>query len=157
MQPPGKIEQRLRELGIELPAATKPVANFVPCVQTGSTLFVSGQVTSWNGEYRYLGKVGREVSLEDAREGARICALNILAQAREYLGSLDRVSRVVMVQGFVNAVPDFTDHPKVINAASEVLIEVFGDAGRHARFALGAGSLPLNVSCEIAAVLEVSD
>ena|SRR5688500_2155023 len=151
-----RIDERLRELNIELPNAAPPVAKYVPCVQTGSTLFVSGQVSSWNGEYRYVGKVGKEISLEDARQAARLCALNVLAQVRAHLGSLDRVTRMVMVQGFVNAVPEFTDHPKVINAASEVFIDVFGDAGRHARFALGAGSLPNNVACEIAAVLEIA-
>lgn len=150
------IDQRLRELNIELPNAAPPVAKYVPCVQTGSILFVSGQVSSWNGEYRYVGKVGREISLEDARQAARLCALNVLAHVRAHLGSLDRVTRMVMVQGFVNAIPEFTDHPKVINAASEVFIDVFGDAGRHARFALGAGSLPNNVACEIAAVVEVA-
>jgi enamine deaminase RidA (YjgF/YER057c/UK114 family) len=151
----GKIDQRLSELGIELPNATKPLFNFVPCVQTGNTLFVSGQVTMWNGQYLHVGKVGREISVEEGQKAARVCALNILAQARAYLGDLDRVTKVVMVQGFVNAVPEFTDHPKVINGASDVLVQVFGDAGKHARFALGAGSLPFNVAVEIAAVLEV--
>ncbi len=151
----GNVEKRLTQSGIELPTPSKPVANFVPCVQTGSTLFVSGQVTVWNGEYRYVGKVGREISLEDGNKAARICALNILAQAKAHLGDLDRVQRVVMVQGFVNAVPEFTDHPKVINGASDVFVQAFGDAGKHARFALGAGSLPFNVAVEVAAVLEV--
>ncbi len=152
---PSRTDARLTELGIELPNATKPIFNFVPCVQTGNTLFVSGQVTVWNGEYRYMGKVGRDVSLEDGQKAARLCALNILAQARAYLGDLDRITRVVMVQGFVNAMPDFTDHPKVINGASDLFVELFGDAGKHARFALGAGSLPFNVAVEVAAVLEV--
>jgi enamine deaminase RidA (YjgF/YER057c/UK114 family) len=151
----GRIDARLAELKIELPNATKPVANFVPCVQTGNTLFVSGQVTSWNGEYRHIGKVGREISLENAQDAARICALNVLAQSRAFLGDLDRVKRVVMVQGFVNAVPEFTDHPKVINGASDLFVQVFGEAGKHARFALGAGSLPFNVAVEVAAVLEI--
>src|SRR5258705_3306513 len=151
----GNVEKRLTQSGIELPTPSKPVANFVPCVQTGSTLFVSGQVTVWNGEYRYVGKVGREISLEDGNKAARICALNILAQAKAHLGDLDRVQRVVMVQGFVNAVPEFTDHPKVINGASDVFVQAFGDAGKHARFALGAGALPFNVAVEVAAVLEV--
>lgn len=151
----GKIDQRLSELGIELPNAAKPVANFIPCVQTGNTLFVSGQVTQWNGKYLHIGKVGRDISLEDGQKAARVCALNVLAHARAFLGDLDRVARVVMVQGFVNAIPEFVDHPKVINGASDLLVEVFGDAGKHARFALGAGSLPFNVAVEIAAVLEV--
>ena len=152
---PGKIESRIGELKLELPKATKPVANFVPCVQTGQTLFVSGQVTAWNGEYRHVGKVGREIALAEAQQAARVCALNVLSQAREFLGDLDRVTRVVMVQGFVNAIPEFTEHPKVINGASDVFVEVFGDAGKHARFAIGVGSLPFNVAVEIAAVLEV--
>lgn len=152
---PGKVDARLRELGIELPNAAKPVAKFVPCVQTGHTLFVSGQVSTWNGELRHVGKVGGEISVEEAQKAARICALNVLAQAKAFLGDLDTVTRVVMVQGFVNAVPDFTEHPKVVNGASEVFVQVFGDAGKHARFAVGAGSLPFNVAVEIAAVLEV--
>jgi enamine deaminase RidA (YjgF/YER057c/UK114 family) len=152
---PSRIDARLAELRIELPNPNKPVANFVPCVQTGNLLFVSGQVTAWNGEYKYVGKVGREISLEDAQKAARICALNVVAHARAHLGDLDRVARFVMVQGFVNAVPEYADHPKVINGASDVLVEIFGEAGKHARFALGAGSLPFNVAVEIAAVLEV--
>jgi enamine deaminase RidA (YjgF/YER057c/UK114 family) len=151
-----RIDQRLRELNIELPNAAAPVAKFVPCVQTGTTLFVSGQIPSLNGELPYVGKVGKDISLEDSRQAARLCALNILAQIRAHLGSLDRVSRMVMVQGFVNAEPGFTDHPAVINAASDVFLDVFGEMGRHARFALGAGSLPFNVACEVAAVVEVS-
>lgn len=151
----GKIESRLAELHLELPSASKPVANFVPCVQTGNTLFVSGQVTWWNGEYLHVGKVGRDVAVPDAQKAARVCALNVIAQARAFLGDLDRVARVVMVQGFVNAIPEFTEHPKVINGASDVFVEVFGDAGKHARFAIGVGSLPFNVAVEVAAVLEV--
>jgi len=151
----GKIEARLKDLKIELPKAAAPVANYVPAVQVGNILFVSGQVTFWNGELKYVGKVGKEVSLEDGRAAARLCALNVLAQAQAQLGSLDRVKRVAMVQGFVNAVPEFTDHPKVVNGASDLFVEVFGDAGKHARFAVGAGSLPVNVAVEVAAVLEV--
>jgi enamine deaminase RidA (YjgF/YER057c/UK114 family) len=152
---PGRIDARLKELGIELPQAGKPVANFVPCVQSGSTLYVSGQVTALNGQYQHIGKVGRDVSLEDAQRAARLCALNVIAQARAHLGDLDRVTRVVMVQGFVNAVPEFTEHPKVVNGASDLFVQVFGEAGTHARFAIGAGSLPFNVAVEVAAVLEV--
>jgi enamine deaminase RidA (YjgF/YER057c/UK114 family) len=152
----GTIDRRLDQLAIELPTAAKPVANFVPCVQVGSTLYVSGQVSAWNGEFRHLGKVGREISLEEARTAARLCGLNVLAQAKAFLGSLDRVRRVCMVQGFVNAVPEFTQHPAVINGASDLLVEIFGEGvGSHARFAVGAGSLPFNVAVEVAAVLEV--
>ena len=137
---------------------TGPVANFVPCVLAGSLLFVSGQITTWNGQLRYLGQVGqvgREVSVEDARAGARLCALNVLAQAKAFLGDLDRIERVVQVQGFVNAAAGFTQHPAVINGASDLLVEIFGEAGRHARFAVGVASLPMGAAVEVAAVLAV--
>ena len=125
------IDARLAELGIELPPAVAPVANFVPCVRAGSLLFVSGQIPSWGGERRHVGKVGRDVDVAEAREAARLCALNLLAQARAFLGTLDRIARVVQVQGFVNAVPEFGDHPAVLNGASDLLVELFGrEAGR---------------------------
>ncbi len=154
---PGTIEARLQTLGLVLPIATKPVANFLSCVQTGGTLFVSGQISSWNGELRYVGRVGEEITAEEAYAAARICALNVLAQVKAFLGSLDRIRRVCLVQGFVNGVPGFSDHPAVINGASDLFVEVFGEAGKHARFAVGAGSLPLNVATEVAAVFEVDD
>ncbi len=143
-----RIETRLRELGIDLPQPPAPVANFVPCVQAGALLFVSGQITSWNSELRHIGQVGREISLEEARVGARLCALNVLAQAKLFLGDLDRVERIVQVQGFVNAAPGFTQHPAVINGASDL-------PGRHARFAVGVASLPAGVAVEVAAMLSV--
>jgi enamine deaminase RidA (YjgF/YER057c/UK114 family) len=152
----GTVESRLKELKIELPQASAPVANYVPCVQAGNILFVSGQVTYWDGQLQYKGKVGKEITVEDGQKAARLCALNILAQAKAFLGSLDRVKRVCMVQGFVNAIPDFVDHPKVVNGASDLFVELFGEAGKHARFAVGAGSLPANVAVEVAAVLEVT-
>jgi enamine deaminase RidA (YjgF/YER057c/UK114 family) len=151
------IDARLAELGIELPNAAKPVAKFVPCVRSGNTLYVSGQICSWNGELRHVGKVGRDVSVDEAREAARLCALNVLAQARAFLGGLDAVRRVCMVQGFVNGVPEFAEHPQVVNGASEVFVALFGEErGAHARFAVGAGSLPLDVSVEVAAIFEVA-
>ena len=151
------IEARLQDLRIQLPAATLPVANFVPCVQIGDLLFVSGQISSENGRLRYSGKVGREVPIAEAREAARLCALNVLAQAQSFLGRLDRVQRVCQLQVFVNAVPEFTEHSTVANGASDLLVEVFGDtAGAHARFAIGAASLPFNVAVEVAAVLAVA-
>ena len=154
---PGKIDARIAELKIEMPTPSKPVANFVPCVQSGNLLFVSGQVTQWNGAIKHVGKVGGSIELEEAQQAARMCALNVIAQAKAHLGDLDRVKRFCMVQGFVNAVPDFMDHPKVMNGASDVIVQIFGEAvGKHARFALGAGSLPYNVAVEVAAVLEVA-
>lgn len=149
------IEARLKQLRIELPEPRSPVANFVACNRIGSAVFVSGQVTAWNGDYLYIGKVGREVSLDEAKDAARVCGLNVISQLKNYLGDLDKVQRFAMVQGFVNAVPEFEDHPKVINGASDLFVEVFGEAGRHARFAVGVGSLPFNVAVEIAAVVEV--
>lgn len=152
----GRTDARLAALGVELPEPSRPVATFVPCVQAGRMLFVSGQISSWNGEPRHVGKVGGEVSVEEARSAARLCALNILAQARAFLGDLDRISRVCMVQGFVNAEPDFRNHSAVMNGASDLLVELFGvEIGSHARFAVGAGSLPWNVAVEVAAILEV--
>ena len=151
------IAARLHQLGLELPAPMKSVANFLPCVQSGNTLFVSGQISSWNGELRHVGKVGGEISPEEGYAAARLCALNLIAQVQSFLGDLNRVSRVCMVQVFVNAVPEFTNHPAVANGASDVIVEVFGaPAGKHARFAVVPGSLPFNVAVELAAVLETT-
>lgn len=149
-------EARLAALGIELPGAAAPAANYVPYVLTGNQLWIAGQVPFENGKIKYRGKVGRDLSVEDGVAAARTCGLNILAQARAALGSLDRVRRVVKLGGFVNAPPEFTNHPKVINGASDLLVDVFGEAGKHARFAVGAGSLPLDSAVEIDAVLEVT-
>jgi enamine deaminase RidA (YjgF/YER057c/UK114 family) len=152
----GRISTRLNELGIELPRPAKPVATYVPYVIVNKLVFISGQVTLGPNGLEYLGKVGRDVSIEDAQAAARLCGINILAQlAAACDGDLDRVVRCVKLGGFVNAASDFGDHPKVINGASDLMVEVFGEAGRHARFAVGAGSLPLNVSVEIEAVFEI--
>jgi enamine deaminase RidA (YjgF/YER057c/UK114 family) len=150
-----RIEARLRELDLELPQAAPPVANFVSCVQAGMLLFVSGQITTWNGRLRHVGQVGGQISLDEGRAGARLCALNVLAQAKAFLGDLDRVERVVQVQAFVNAAPGFTQHPAVVNGASDLFVDVFGEAGRHARFAVGVASLPAGVAVEVTAVLAV--
>jgi enamine deaminase RidA (YjgF/YER057c/UK114 family) len=154
---PGRIEAQLKNLKIELPNAASPLANYVPAVRTGNLLVVSGQVCQWNGERRYVGKLGAEISLEDGKAAARLCALNLLAQAKRALeGDLDRIRRVVRVGGFVNAVPGFTEQPQVVNGASDLMVEVFGEAGRHARAAVGVGSLPGGVAVEVEAVFEVS-
>lgn len=153
---PGRIEQRLAELKIELPNAAAPMANYVPAVRSGNLLFVSGQICQWNGERRYVGKLGAEISVEDGKQAARLCALNLLAQTKRALdGDLDRVVRVVRLGGFVNAVPSFADQPQVVNGASDLMVEVFGDAGRHARAAVGVGSLPGGAAVEVDAVFEV--
>jgi enamine deaminase RidA (YjgF/YER057c/UK114 family) len=152
----GKIDARLAELGITLPAAAAPAANYVPFVLTGNQLWIAGQVCFWDGKLKYTGKVGAEVSAEDGIDAARVCGLNILAQAKAALGDLDRVVRVVKLGGFVNAPGDFNAHPKVINGASDLIVDVFGDAGKHARFAVGASGLPLDSSVEVDAVMEVA-
>jgi enamine deaminase RidA (YjgF/YER057c/UK114 family) len=150
------VEARIDRLGLVLPEPMKPVANFVPCVQSGNLLFVSGQISSLNGQLRYVGKVGREISPADGKAAAGLCALNLVAQVKSYLGTLERVTRVTMLQVFVNAIPEFSDHPAVANGASDLIVEVFGESiGKHARFAVGAGSLPFNVAVEVAATLEV--
>lgn len=152
----GNIDKRLAELGITVPTPAKPVANYVGWVRTGNLVFTAGQVTLADGKFHYLGKVGRDITLEDASKGARLCAINILAQLREACGGdLDRVKRIVKLVGFVNGIPEFTDQPKVVNGASDLMVEVFGDKGKHARSAVGAGSLPLNVAVEVEAVAEI--
>ncbi|MFL5259764.1 MAG: RidA family protein [Hyphomicrobiales bacterium] len=152
----GQIDTRLAELGITLPVPAKPVANYVGWVRTGNLVFTAGQVSFKDGKIEYLGKVGKDYSLEEAQNAARLCALNVIAQIKEACdGDLDRVRRIVKLVGFVNAVPDFADHPKVVNGASDVMVEVFGDKGKHARSAVGSGSLPVNVAVEVEAVAEI--
>lgn len=153
----GRIDARLAELNIELPKAAVPLAAYVPAVRTGNQLFISGQVPMWNGELRHVGKLGSDYGIEQGREAARTCALNIIAQAKLALdGDLDRIVRVVKLVGFVNSTGDFNDQPKVINGASELFGEVFGDAGKHARSAVSAASLPFGVAVEVEAILEVA-
>jgi enamine deaminase RidA (YjgF/YER057c/UK114 family) len=152
----GKIEARLRELKLELPQAAAPLANYVPAVRSGDLLFIAGQVCQWNGERRYIGKLGRDVSLDQGLEAAKLCALNILAQAKAALGGdLDRIIRCVRLGAFVQCADDFTQQPQVANGASNLMVELLGDAGRHARAAVGVNALPGGVAVEIDAVFEV--
>ena len=148
-------EERLQELGVSLPAPVAPVAAYVPCVRTGSLVYVSGQVPVLDGKPSHLGHLGDNVDLEDGRAAARTCAVNVLAALKAELGELSRVRRVVKVTGFVASTPGFTDMPKVVNAASELFGDVFGDAGRHARAAVGVSALPLGVPVEVEAIVEV--
>ena len=151
------IETRLTEQQIELPQATSAVANYVPFVLSGNTVYISGQITIWNGDLRYQGKLGKGVSLDEGYRAARLCGLNLLAQLKNACGGdLERVRRVIKLGGFVNCSQDFTDHPKVINGASDLMLDVFGDAGRHARFAVGVSSLPLGVAVEIDGTFEIA-
>jgi enamine deaminase RidA (YjgF/YER057c/UK114 family) len=153
----GRIEARLAELGIELPEAATPAANYVPYVFSGGNIWISGQVPVWNGELKFIGDVDGAVSVDEGVEAARTCALNILAQAKAALGGLDRITRIVKLVGFVNAAPGFINHPKVINGASDLMVEIFGDVGKHARSAVGAGGLPFNVAVEVEAVIEFGE
>jgi len=153
----GKIDARLKELGIELPQASAPVANYVPYTIAGNLVLVSGQVTLWGGKVEYIGKLGREIGIEDGQKAARLCALNILTHLKNACGGdLDRVRRVVRLGGFVNCTPEFIDQPQVVNGASNLMAEVFGDAGRHARAAVGVASLPFGVAVEVEAMFEIA-
>jgi enamine deaminase RidA (YjgF/YER057c/UK114 family) len=145
-------ENKLRELGIELPELADPVANYVHAVRTGNLLFLAGK-----GPIGVAGKVGKEFTEQQGYEYARQVALLLLAAARKELGSLDRVRRIVKIVGFVNATPEFEHHPQVINGCSDLLVKIFGERGRHARTALGAGSLPFQIPVEIEAVIEAED
>lgn len=151
---PSKIADRLNELGITLPAAPKPAANYVPYTLGGSLLYVSGQI-SQNADGLITGKVGTDLTAEEGAVAARQCGLSLLAQAQAAVGDLDRIKRVVKLTGFVNSTPDFIEQPKVINGCSDLMVEVFGDAGRHARSAVSAASLPLGVAVEIEAIFEI--
>ena len=151
-----KIASRIKELGIELPNAASPAANYIPFVLSGTQVVISGQIPFWNGELVGLGKLGSNLTVEEGGKIARICGLNLIAQLQVASGGdLDRVSRVVKLGGFVNCIDTFTDQPEVINGASDLMVEVFGDIGRHARFAVGVGSLPRGVAVEVDGVFEL--
>jgi len=150
------ILDQLSALGLTLPAVPAPVAAYVNCVRSGNLLFLSGGLPI-EGDRKVIGKVPTEVSVEEARQGARMIVLNRLAVIRDAIGSLDKVKQIVALNGFVNSTPDFCGHPQVVNGASELLVEIFGDKGKHSRTALGAASLPLNVAVEINLIVEVVD
>lgn len=153
----GRIEARLKELGISLPKPPVPVASYVPYVISGNLVFTSGQVTLAPEGLKYVGIVGKDLSLDDGKAAARLCAVNVIAQLKAACGGdLDRVARVVKLVVFVNAAPGFTQQPEVANGASDLLVEVFGDRGKHARSAVGAGSLPRNVATEVEAIVEIA-
>ncbi|MBV9152059.1 MAG: RidA family protein [Alphaproteobacteria bacterium] len=152
----GKIDARLRELGIELPQPAAPVANYVPFTVSGNLVFIAGQICQWNGERRFVGKLGAGISIADGQQGARLCALNILAHLRVAAGGdLDRVRRCLRLGGFVNCTPNFTDMPQIVNGASDLMVEIFGEAGKHARAAVGNNSLPGGVAVEVEATFEL--
>jgi enamine deaminase RidA (YjgF/YER057c/UK114 family) len=149
-------EQNLKRLGIVLPPSPAPAANYVPARRQGSQIYISGQVPSEAGKDKFTGKLGSTFTVEQGQAAARLCAINILAQLNQALnGDLGQVVGVIRLGGFVNAEPDFVDHPKVLNGASDLMVEVFGEAGRHARAAVGVYSLPRNVPVEVDAIFEV--
>ena len=152
----GRIAARLAELRITLPAPARPAGAYVPYVAAGRLVFVSGQLCLWEGKLRHRGPVGGDVSVDDGREAARVCALNLLAQVRDACGGdLDRVARVVRLGGFVQCGSDFVDHPTVLDGASNLMMDIFGEAGRHTRFAVGASSLPRDASVEVDGIFEI--
>jgi enamine deaminase RidA (YjgF/YER057c/UK114 family) len=150
------VQSRLASLGISLPTPVPPQATYSPTAESGGLVFVSGQLSIAAGGKQCLGKLGGNLSVEQGREGARIAAINLLAVLKAAVGSLELVTRVVKVVGFVNCVPDFTEPHKVVNGASDLLVEVFGDRGRHARSSIGVSTLPLGAAVEIEAIFEVA-
>lgn len=148
-------EAKLQEMGINLPEAPKPVAAYVPFTRSGDLVFTSGQICMENGQLKYKGKVGRELTAEEGYQAARLCAINTLAVLRSAVGSLDNVDQIVKVTVFVNSAAGFTAQPAVANGASEFYVQVFGDAGRHARSAVGAPELPLDTAVEVEVVARV--
>ena len=151
----GEVEARLQALNLTLPDVPAPVANYVPFLHLNNMLFISGQLPMQDGRIAVSGKLGADLELPQGQEAARLCALNILAQAKAALRDLDRIVQCLRLNGFVNAAPDFVDHPKVINAASDLIVEVLGPKGRHTRVAVGCASLPLGVAVEIDAIFAI--
>ncbi len=150
------IEEKLESLGIKLPNPPTPAGSYVPAVRTGNLLFISGQIPMEDGKVVFTGKVSDE-NLETAQKSARMCAINLLAQIKRELGSLDKVSKIVRLSGFVNSVPGFAAQPKIINPASDLFFEIFGDKGKHSRIAVGVSSLPLDSMTEIDAIVEFKE
>jgi len=153
----GSVEKKLASLGISLPAPASPIANYVPFVRSGNMLVVSGQLCfGADGNLVARGQLGGGVSMDDGQKAARACAVNLLAQLKAALGDLDKVTRVVRLGGFINSAPGFTDGPKVMNGASDLMVEVFGEKGRHARSTVGVAALPANAAVEVEGQFEVS-
>jgi len=150
------IEEKIKALKITLPNPPTPAGSYIPAVKTGNLLFISGQIPMEEGKVLFTGKVSDD-NLETAQKSAKMCAINLLAQMKRELGDLDKVTRIVRLSGFVNSDPEFYQHPKVINAASDLFFEIFGDKGKHSRIAMGVACLPLNSMTEIDAVIEFSD
>lgn len=150
------IEARLADLGVTLPSPAAPAANYVPYVQSGNQLFISGQLPMGPDGLEHVGKVGDNLSVKDGKDAARLCAINLLAQAKAATGDLEKIVRLVKIVGFVNSTSDFAQQPQVINGASDFMVEVLGDKGRHARSAVSAASLPFGAGVEIEAIFEIA-
>jgi enamine deaminase RidA (YjgF/YER057c/UK114 family) len=148
------IEEKIKSIGIKLPTPPSPAGSYIPVVKSGNLLYVSGQIPMEDGKVAFTGKVS-DGNIETAQKSARICAINILAQLKKELGDLEKISKIVRLSGFVNSVPEFTQQPKVINAASDLFYEIFGECGKHSRIAVGVSSLPLNSMTEIDAIIEI--
>ena len=151
------IEEKLKELGIEIPTPPSPAGSYIPVVTTGNLAFVSGQIPMKEGKVVFEGKVPETQSIDSARDAAKICIINGLAQLKANLGSLDKITKFVRISGFVNSNPNFAEQPKVINAASDLLVEIFGDMAKHSRIAVGVANLPLNSTVEIDMIVEFSN
>lgn len=149
------IEDRLAEMNISLPNAAAPAANYVPFVISGNYLYVSGQIPMGPNGIEYIGKLGENTSIEDGQAAAKLCAINILAQAKSALGDLENIKHLVKLVGFVNSTPDFVDQPKIINGASDFMVAALGDCGAHARSAVGVAALPFGVAVEVEAIIEI--
>jgi len=147
---------KLKENNIILPTPPNPAGSYVPVVLTGNLVFVSGQIPIEDGNLKFMGKVPDEQSIETAQDAAKVCIINALAHLNAYFGTLDNITKIIRVSGFVNSNPSFTEQPKIINAASDLLFEIFGEAGKHSRIAIGVSSLPLNSTVEIDMIVEVS-
>ena len=150
------IEEKLKKLEITLPTPPTPAGSYVPAIKTGNLLFISGQIPMEDGKVIFTGKVTDE-NIETAKKSAKMCAINLLSQMKRELGSLDKVTKIVRISGFVNSDPEFYQHPKIINAASDLFFEIFGDKGKHSRIAVGVACLPLNSMTEIDAIIEFSE
>lgn len=149
------FEEKVKELGLTVPDVAKPVAAYVPAVRCGDYVYTSGQIPLVKGEVKYKGKLGQELSIEDGYKAAEVCALNCLAAVKSVAGSLDNVEKVIKIVGFVNSAVGFTDQPKVVNGASELVGKIFGSAGEHARSAVGVAELPLGVAVEVEMIVKV--
>jgi len=152
----GRVEVRLKELQVELPQPSAPGANYVPFVRSGNLVFLTGQLSQWNGERRFVGKLGREFGIPEGQQAARLCALNLLAHLRVALnGDLDRVVRTLRLAGYVNSTPEFVDQSQVMNGASDLFVALLGEAGRHTRMAVGVTALPYDAAVEVEGTFEV--